>query len=346
MSDADEVITIGIVGYASGYMSLQANYGVYINAVGVNNDMTSINPPQEMLDDPNGNFYISGQNGEAVIKSTDSGSIHLRSKNGNVKIVADKETSPGWPNLNNGSIHLESKSGSVKIAADNDASIDAVKRIGITTPGECHVSVGSPLTMFTSNLETNILNMGKASHASGTAITGAMTLKTLATTGKAAKDLIMAEKGSADAVDGLKGVKGGVAGLAGIAASFLNSYTTMVWGGISSTSLGNNSSTTIGNASRTVIGLNSETYLGATFKTKLGPVAESDLAVTIKSGLTWISNKATKVKNYFVSAEDGEVKVENAEVKVEDAAVDIESSEVAVADSDVNLVASEITIIP
>lgn len=70
--------TPGIVGYSNSYISLQAVNGIYLNGVGAGNTApTSL--PEEMANDTMGNFYISGQNGEAVIKSVDNGSIHLDS---------------------------------------------------------------------------------------------------------------------------------------------------------------------------------------------------------------------------------------------------------------------------
>jgi len=78
--------TIGLVGYSSSYISLQAVKGIYLNGIGPGNT-ASTDLPKEITDNK-GNFYISGQNGEAIIKSMDNGSIHLDSQNENITLNA------------------------------------------------------------------------------------------------------------------------------------------------------------------------------------------------------------------------------------------------------------------
>ena len=68
--------TTGLVGYSTTYISLQAVNGVYINGIGSKNTApTSLPFSNTSAKDgfysglDNGDFYISGQNGQAVIKS-------------------------------------------------------------------------------------------------------------------------------------------------------------------------------------------------------------------------------------------------------------------------------------
>ena len=76
--------TTGLVGYSTTYISLQAVNGVYINGIGsANTAPTSLpfsNTPgadgfYSGLD--NGDFYISGQNGAAVIKSSRRAALRI-----------------------------------------------------------------------------------------------------------------------------------------------------------------------------------------------------------------------------------------------------------------------------
>ena len=95
--------TTGLVGYANTYISLQAMNGIYINGIGSGNTANTELPFSNEADDnryvsgvTNGNFWISGQNGRAVIKSCDRstrgpngegiGSIHINSANGDVVV--------------------------------------------------------------------------------------------------------------------------------------------------------------------------------------------------------------------------------------------------------------------
>ena len=83
--------TTGLVGYASTYISLQAVNGIFINGIGSGNTPKRGLPFSDTPDEnqyisglTNGDFWISGQNGGAVIKSCNrstpgpngEGSIH------------------------------------------------------------------------------------------------------------------------------------------------------------------------------------------------------------------------------------------------------------------------------
>ena len=95
--------TTGIVGYSSSYISLQAMNGIFINGIGSGNSAQSELPFSNEADEngfysgmTNGDFWISGQNGGAVIKSCNRstpgpngpgiGSIHINSANGDVVV--------------------------------------------------------------------------------------------------------------------------------------------------------------------------------------------------------------------------------------------------------------------
>ena len=95
--------TTGLVGYASTYISLQAVNGIFINGIGSGNTPPAELPFSNEADDnhhisglTNGDFWISGQNGGAVIKSCNRskpgengegiGSIHINSANGDVVV--------------------------------------------------------------------------------------------------------------------------------------------------------------------------------------------------------------------------------------------------------------------
>ena len=99
--------TTGLVGYANTYISLQAVDGIFINGIGSGNSAPSELPFSNEADAnkyisglTNGDFWISGQNGGAVIKSCDrstpgpngegTGSIHINSANGDVVVNVPK----------------------------------------------------------------------------------------------------------------------------------------------------------------------------------------------------------------------------------------------------------------
>ena len=95
--------TTGLVGYANTYISLQAVNGIFINGIGSGNsakaELPFSNEPgrnRHISGLTNGDFWISGQNGGAVIKSCNrsplgpnregTGSIHIESANGDVNV--------------------------------------------------------------------------------------------------------------------------------------------------------------------------------------------------------------------------------------------------------------------
>ncbi len=95
--------TTGLVGYSNTYISLQAVDGIFINGIGSGNSAQSELPFSNQVDQngfysgvTNGDFWISGQNGGAVIKSCNRstpgpngpgiGSIHINSANGDVAV--------------------------------------------------------------------------------------------------------------------------------------------------------------------------------------------------------------------------------------------------------------------
>ena len=95
--------TTGLVGYANTYISLQAVNGIFINGIGSGNSAKAELPFSNEPDRnrhisglTNGDFWISGQNGGAVIKSCNrsplgpnregTGSIHIESANGDVNV--------------------------------------------------------------------------------------------------------------------------------------------------------------------------------------------------------------------------------------------------------------------
>ena len=95
--------TTGLVGYANTYISLQAVNGIFINGIGSGNsakaELPFSNEPgrnRHISGLTNGDFWISGQNGGAVIKSCNrsplgpkgegAGSIHINSANGDVVV--------------------------------------------------------------------------------------------------------------------------------------------------------------------------------------------------------------------------------------------------------------------
>ena len=95
--------TTGLVGYTNTYISLQAVNGIFINGIGSGNTANTELPFSNKADAngyisgvTNGDFWISGQNGGAVIKSCNRttpgpngegiGSIHINSANGDVVI--------------------------------------------------------------------------------------------------------------------------------------------------------------------------------------------------------------------------------------------------------------------
>ena len=95
--------TTGLVGYANTYISLQAVNGIFINGIGSGNSAKAELPFSNEPDRnrhisglTNGDFWISGQNGGAVIKSCNrsplgpkgegAGSIHINSANGDVVV--------------------------------------------------------------------------------------------------------------------------------------------------------------------------------------------------------------------------------------------------------------------
>ncbi len=135
--------TTGLVGYASTYISLQAVNGIFINGIGsgnkpsdklpfsdtAQNDSTLISstddqkPSTLISSTDEGDFYISGQNGNAVIKSGNRtgetgsgsgsgiGSIHIDSTSGDVVV-----------NVPNGSFTVNSKSDYIELADGNRTS--------------------------------------------------------------------------------------------------------------------------------------------------------------------------------------------------------------------------------
>ncbi len=95
--------TTGLVGYANTYISLQAVNGIFFNGIGSGNSANTELPFSNEADAngyisglTNGDFWISGQNGGAVIKSCNRstpgpngegiGSIHINSANGDVVV--------------------------------------------------------------------------------------------------------------------------------------------------------------------------------------------------------------------------------------------------------------------
>ena len=95
--------TTGLVGYANTYISLQAVNGIFFNGIGSGNTANTELPFSNEADAngyisglTNGDFWISGQNGGAVIKSCNRstpgpngegiGSIHINSANGDVVV--------------------------------------------------------------------------------------------------------------------------------------------------------------------------------------------------------------------------------------------------------------------
>ena len=134
--------TTGLVGYASTYISLQAVNGIFINGIGsgnkpsdklpfsdtAQNDSTLISstddqkPSTLISSTDEGDFYISGQNGNAVIKSGNRtgeqgpngpgiGSIHINSAKGDVVV-----------NVLDGSFTVNSKSDYIELADGNRTS--------------------------------------------------------------------------------------------------------------------------------------------------------------------------------------------------------------------------------
>ena len=376
----------GIIAYSSSYLSLQAYNGVYINAIGPRGSAKDwstgiadyIPDLPEEISSNKGNFYIAGQGGGAVIKSKDTGSIHIKSNLANVELVSQNDLS---------------------LEALGSASISANTKITISTPGECDVTIGSLETML-DNAITNIEGTASVSSIPIDAWHGVMgtkntvdvltNLKSLrkskggstssgknppgenppgesppgesppgesppgessGSVGSEGSSVSSATTGAEDASTGLEDLKGGSFGLLSIAASFLTSYSTMSWGGFSTTAIGNGSTTIVGNGSYTVIGLNSDTYVGSSTTSHLGEVNEVNLAESIKSGVqsiknvgTKISNTATSVKNYFVSTKDTEVDIEESDLKFIENPLYVSSSEVNLKDSDADISDGELTV--
>jgi len=365
--------TTGLVGYSSSYISLQAVDGIYLNGIGPGNT-ASTDLPKEITDNK-GNFYISGHNGKAIIKSKDTGSIHITSKLANVQLASK---------------------GDVLIESAQSTNINATTSINVTTSGECNVTVGSPQTML-NNALTNLESL-VTKHTAGEigahvaetglhGVLGANDIKNIATNIKSLKNLkslkltkggivreeapvtgrvrsnamtsttsdaVATERTDAiaaksaqteeDITNSLEDLKGGALGLFGIAASFLTSYSTMAWGGFSNTAIGAGSTTIVGDASTTVLGANSITYIGSSTTSHLGDVNEVDLSVSIhafgqklKAGASKISNAATAVASYLVRAKDAGVETSEVDVKIEDTPVDLKSSGVCLADSDADI---------
>ena len=136
--------TTGIVGYSSSYISLQAMNGIFINGIGSGNSAQSELPFSNEADKngfysgmTNGDFWISGQNGGAVIKSCNRstpgpngpgiGSIHINSAKGDVVVNVpngnfESNVSGDTVNNNSGNVTNNTKGNQVNYIQGNQAS--------------------------------------------------------------------------------------------------------------------------------------------------------------------------------------------------------------------------------
>ncbi len=137
--------TTGIVGYSSSYISLQAMNGIFINGIGSGNSAQSELPFSNEADKngfysgmTNGDFWISGQNGGAVIKSCNRstpgpngpgiGSIHINSAKGDVVVNVpngnfESNVSGDTVNNNSGNVTNNTKGNQYSWAKGNQTQI-------------------------------------------------------------------------------------------------------------------------------------------------------------------------------------------------------------------------------
>jgi len=173
--------TTGIVGYSSSYISLQAMNGIFINGIGSGNSAQSKLPFSNEADKngfysgmTNGDFWISGQNGGAVIKSCNrstpgpngpgKGSIHINSANGDVIVNVpngnfESNVAGDTVNNNSGNVTNNTKGNQVNYIQGNQASYTTGNQYALANGNQSQVALGSSNTVVLGTLNQLALGL-------------------------------------------------------------------------------------------------------------------------------------------------------------------------------------------
>lgn len=181
--------TTGIVGYSSSYISLQAVNGIFINGIGSGNSAQSELPFSNEADEngfysgmTNGDFWISGQNGGAVIKSCNRstpgpngpgiGSIHINSANGDVVVNVpngDFESNVAGDTVNNnsgnvtnnttGNLTNNTTGNQVSYTQGNQTSYTTGNQYALANGNQSQVAFGSSNTVVLGTLNQLALGL-------------------------------------------------------------------------------------------------------------------------------------------------------------------------------------------